>query len=156
MLPMRSDMQGLLQIVGHADGRGREFPLGGPDEEGRLHLQVAVEVGEGLVQEQERRFHDHGPGQGHALLLAARELGGVGLCAVLQVEVAEHVRDAPAGIGAGQASGAQAEGHVLEHGHAREQDVVLEDEDCRRLAGDGSVRGHGAAVGPIQPGDDVQ
>ena len=66
-------------IVGHVDRRVAELVVQPADLETHLLAQIGVEVGQRLVEQQDLRLDHQGAGQGHALLLAARELAGIAL-----------------------------------------------------------------------------
>ena len=68
------DGQGLLLVVGHVNRRDLQRPLDGPDEGADLHPELRVQVGEGLVHQEQARLDHQCPGQDHSLLLPAREL----------------------------------------------------------------------------------
>ena len=82
-----------------------------------------VHGGKRLVQQQNLRLGGEGAGDGHALLLAARDLVGAALREVIESHAFEQPRgDRPAFM-----SRARGVGHVVENGHVRKQRVVLED-----------------------------
>ena len=56
--------------------------------------ELGVKVGEGLVQQEQPGVAHHGPGRGHALTLAARELGRFSLEVVFQLDDAGDPADA--------------------------------------------------------------
>ena len=84
----------------------------------------AVEVGERLVEQEQRGRGRERTGQGDALLLAARELVRMALAGIRQADQRQHLRDAPMLLGVGQA--AQPEGHVARRVQVRKQRVLLE------------------------------
>src|SRR3954463_5797289 len=65
--------QRLELVVGDEHRRGAGGPEDPHDLGADLEPQVVVEAGEGLVEEQDRRFGGQGPGQRHALALATGE-----------------------------------------------------------------------------------
>ena len=67
-----------------------------------------------LVEHQQGRVHGQRPSDGDALLLAARELGGIGRGAVLQADLAEQL--------AGSLLGRPA--RLAQHPHRRQRDVL--------------------------------
>ena len=124
-------------------------------------LQVAVEGGERLVEQQDRRLDGERPGQRHALLLAARELARQALAEGAELDHVEHAVDAPSDLGAALAAGAQPIGHVLDHRHVREEGVVLEDDADialvgRQMVDAGAVDQHAAAGLADEARDDAQ
>ena len=68
--------QGLGLVMGDVDGGDADLALQALELDAHLLAQLGVEVGQGLVQEQQARGLDDGAGQGDALLLAARQAGG--------------------------------------------------------------------------------
>ncbi len=64
-----------------------------------LHLEAGqrVECGEGLVEQEEPGFARQGPGQGHALGLAARQRAGPGVGTLLETDLAQRVDGRRAG-----------------------------------------------------------
>ena len=108
--------RGVLEVVGHQQGGEAQLPEEIEQLGAHLRARVGVEGGERLVEEQHGRVARHGPGQAHALALAARQaprprVGQVGDAEPLQQLVGPR---------------ATGEGHVLAHGHVREQRVLLE------------------------------
>src|SRR5207244_2803834 len=89
--------------------------------------ELEVERTQRLVQEQQLGLVDEGPGQGHPLLLASRELRGLAALESREVDQAKGLPDPPFDLGAADLLPTQAEGHVLEHVEVREQSVGLED-----------------------------
>ena len=89
---------------------------------------VAVEVAGRLVGEDQRGFGDERPGDGDALLLAARQLGRLVVEPVAQAEPLEGRRGARRALAARDALVEQGRGDVVERRRARQQVVRLEDE----------------------------
>jgi hypothetical protein len=123
--------------VGDQDDRavvGREVALElGPD----VDPGAGVERGHRLVEQEQPRVAGQRAGEGDALRLAARELGGTSVGEVAQAEACEP----PGRLGPrrrppapGDATGVR---HVVPHGQVREEAVVLEDDaDAALLDGD--------------------
>ncbi|MNZ92751.1 hypothetical protein D3C78_1117860 [compost metagenome] len=84
--------------------------------------QLDVEVGEGLVEQQQARLRRQRAGQGHALLLAAGQFMGIALAQGAEIDQLEHLGGDALALGVL----ADAEGDVLGHRQVREQRVVLE------------------------------
>ena len=82
--------QGFFLVVGDIHRGNAHLLLDVFDGVAHLHTQLGVQVGQGFVHQQHLGMDDDGPGQGHALLLAAGELGGH---AVFQVTDLHHVQD---------------------------------------------------------------
>src|SRR5512132_3013890 len=155
--------QGLQGVVGDQQP--------GAVEGGQVAAQVAADLGAGggveggqrLVQQQQPRLADHGPGQGDPLRLAARQgprpRPGVGG----QADPLQPGGGSAAGLGPVDAAGPQPEGDVLQRRQVREQQVVLEHEPDRPLLGrhrvaagdvvqDQAVEYHPAPLQGDQPG----
>ena len=84
----------------------------------RQHLadQLGVERRRHLVEEQQRRPVDQGPGDGHPLLLAAGELVGVHRGLLRQADAGEHLARPGLRLGARHAvHPLGGEGDVVEH-----------------------------------------
>ena len=105
-----------------------------------------VEGGQGLVQQQQPRLPDHGPGQRDPLGLAAGQGPGPGAGVGGQADPVQPGGGPAAGLGPAQAAGAQPEGDVLQRRQVREEQVVLEHEADRPLLG----RHPGAGLGVLQ------
>ena len=122
---------------------------------------LGVERAEGLVEEQHLRLHGERPGQGHALALAAGELGGEAAGEAVELDQLQQLVDPVGDLGLLPLADLEPEGDVVEHGHVLERGVVLEDEAdaalLRRLAGRVLAvdRDH-AAVELLEPGDRPQ
>src|SRR5687767_9223999 len=73
------DRERLLLIVSHENCRYPEPLLQGSQFVAHAKADVAVKIGEGLVQQQHRRLDDQRSGQSYALLLSAGQLSGFSL-----------------------------------------------------------------------------
>ena len=149
--------------MGDDDGGGAEvaqkrrgFPADGV-------AQALVEVGEGLVHQEQRRLRGKGAGKGYALLLAARQHVRVTILEMADAEPRERVVRPLHGGPSRHAP--QAEEDILAGRQVREQGVVLEhepdvailrlDEGPRR--GDHpSVDRHRAGIRVLHAGDDPE
>ncbi len=152
---------GLDLIVGHVHHGGLEAALQVDELGTRLHPELGVKVGQGLVHQEHRGATHDGPGQRDPLALSARELGRPTIEELLE---AEH----PARLGHGRVSFvlrdptvAQRELDVPAHGHVRVERVALEHHGHVSVAGldvgdVGAGDGHGARVGHVEPGDHAQ
>ena len=90
------------------------------------HLRV--ERARRLVKEHDLRLHHERADDGHALLLAAGELDGVGLRAVAEPDALEKRMCLLLGLGLRHVLDMDGrEGHVVEDGHVREEVEMLED-----------------------------
>ena len=96
----------------------------------QLHLlaQRGIQVRQRFIQQQHVGFDHQRPGQGHALLLAARHLLGQAVGVLGQAHPRQCLAHAAGGVGFVHLAHLQPEGHVLRHGHVREQGIVLEHE----------------------------
>ena len=101
----------------------------------QLGAHLGVEGAEGLVEEQHLGLDGQGPGQGHALALAARELGGVALAQVGQPDQLEQLVDPGLDLGLGPLADLEPEGHVAPDREVAEGGVVLEAEADAAVAG---------------------
>src|SRR6187455_2098961 len=93
---------GERKVVRHQHDGGAEVPV---ELEHQLHdglARGAVEVAGGLVREQDARLVREGARERHALLLAARELGGVVVTTLAQPDAREQVVGARRAIAAGE------------------------------------------------------
>ena len=97
------------------------------DLEAHLLAQVRVEVAEGLVQQQHLGVGHQGPGQGHALLLAAGELRGIALPEGAQPHLVQHALYRGLGMGWRFRPELERVGRVGAHSEVRPDRVVLED-----------------------------
>jgi hypothetical protein len=95
----------------------------------RLLAEQGVEVGEGLVEQDEVRLRGEGAGEGHALLLPPREVLGL---PVLKAAEAHHLQGLPgADLRLGPGRPVEPERDVVEHRQVREEGVVLKDDADR-------------------------
>ena len=125
--------------MGHDHHRGAAL---GDLAHGVEHLygELGVQCARGLVEEDDVGVERHGARYGHALLLAARELGGVGIELVAHADEPKLLAGLLLGLLSGDAAArAQPFGDVAENGPVPEQVVVLEHEagalaDLRDLA----------------------
>ena len=117
--------EGFHLVVGDEQCRG----IGGFEDVahlvGEALAQFDIEVGERLVEQQELGAGRQGTCQGHALLLAARELVRCALGRLREANAGQGFLHTGRLLGGGQVL--QAKGHVLCHVHVREQGVVLKD-----------------------------
>jgi hypothetical protein len=125
--------------VGHEDHRGPEAFLQPLEFHAHLVAQEGVQIGERLVEEEDARLDDEGPGQGHALLLPTRELAGVPGPQRAEPDELERALDPCSQLGLRHPAPPQAEGDVLEHRHVREERIGLKHE-ADIAAVDGNAR----------------
>ena len=117
----------LLLVVGHVDERDPDLLLDPLELDLHLLAELEVEGAERLVEEEDRRPVDQGPGEGDPLRLAAGDLGRLARLKAGQLDELEHLGHAALDLGALDALPAQPERDVLEDRQVREQGVVLED-----------------------------
>ena len=152
------EIEGLLLIVRHVKRRDPE-PLekaaelrAGPFAEGR------IEVGEGLVEEEEGWFDRQCPSQCDTLLLTAGKLLHPPVHVADKVNAGERRVDEPSELARLRAPGLESERDVLEHGKVWEERVALEDHPEAAFLGrpSGHVRSpeeYPAGVRRLEAGD---
>ena len=141
---------GLLVVVGHDDGGDAQLFLDALDLHLHLHPELGVQVGKGLVQQQDGGTGHQGTSQGHTLLLAAGELPGITLVHTGELYQGEHVLHPLPDLLLGQLLELQTKGHVFKNRHVGEQRVILEENaDIAAVGRDG---GHIFAVHQDLPG----
>src|SRR3954447_5650043 len=155
------DLEGLLLVVGDEHGGHVHLVVQAPEPVAQLLAHLGVEGAEGLVEEQDGRLHRQRPSEGHALALAARELGREPIGQMVEVHELEQFAHALAHLGLGPLADLQPERHVLGHGEVLEGGVVLEDEADVALLGRqvgriGAFDGDLAGVGGLEARDDAQ
>jgi hypothetical protein len=106
-------------IVGDDHGGASLFPRELGDEPVDQPGVLAVELARGLVGEEEAGAVGDRGAHGHALLLAARELGGARAGALAQPDALEHRVRPPRPLGARDADQAELERHELAGGELR-------------------------------------
>jgi hypothetical protein len=131
------------------------------DLRAHLHPQLGVEVGQRLVHQEHLRLADDRPAHGHALALAARQLLGLAVQQVAELQHVGDLGDPAVDLGLVHAPDAQAVGDVVGHAHVRVERVGLEHHgDVAVLGGEGVdhpvADAHGAAADVLQPGDHAQ
>ena len=118
---------GLGLVVGHVDGGRVQALLQARDGGAHLDAQLGVEVGERLVHEEGLRLAHDRAAHGHALALAAGEVGGLAVEVRLEVEDLGRLGHAAVDLVGLLLAQLQREAHVVAHAHVRVQGVVLED-----------------------------
>ena len=126
---------------------------------------LGVERAERLVEQQHARLDGQRAGEGHTLALPTRELRGIAIGELRELDEVEQIADALGDRVTRGSLGAlprpQAVADVVGHRHVLEERVVLENEadlallhrDARRV---GAAEDDAARVGALQPGDDTQ
>ncbi|MCY1366601.1 hypothetical protein D9M69_535050 [compost metagenome] len=126
-----------------------------------FHAQLGVQVGQRLVEQEQLRVARQRPAHGHALALAARELGRAAVQQVLDLQHARHLVDALVAIGLGHLAHLQREADVVGHRHGRVERVALEHHGDVALGGRHTdhvlARDVQLAFGRLfEPGNDVE
>ena len=101
----------------------------------QVFAQLGVEGAERLVEEQHPGPQHQRPGQGHPLLLAARELAGTAPGQAGEPDELQRLAHLPLGPLLRDLRKPQPEAHVVGHRQMREQRVALEDGVDRTLLG---------------------
>ena len=152
--------QCLLPVVGHEHRGHLRIPQQLAHLGAHLAPQGGVQVGEGLVQQQDRGLGGQCPGQRHPLLLAAgKGVGGAALHTrqVYQIQRLGHL--------GGPLAAGDPVAHVAGHIQVGEQRPVLEHHAHMAVLGPnpgaaavhcGSVQADLPLIGPLQPGDEPQ
>src|SRR3990167_1737998 len=104
---------GLGLVVCDVSHRERQALLQRADLFAHLTAQAGVEVGQGLVEQQHLGLQHQRTGQGHALLLAAREFTGQAVVIAHQAHAAQRLHGLGACLLLGLARHAQAVHHVF-------------------------------------------
>jgi hypothetical protein len=120
-----------------------------------LAAQRGVEIGEGLVEQEDARLTHDRAADGHALPLTAGELARRAIEHRGEGEGGRRGVDAIGDLGGGQLSQLEREGHVLAHGHVRVERVALEDHGDVALRG-GDVVDDAAADPELAGGDRLE
>eukprot|EP01137_Pigoraptor_chileana_P011266 Opistho-2@61855 len=142
----------MLGRVGHHD-QGRAFVVELPQDAHDLVAMQAVEVAGGLVGQQQGRLGDDGSRDGHALLLAARELAGPVPGPVADAQPLHRLGHALLLLARRQPAVLQCQGDVLGHAQVVDQVEALEHEPDAAAAQPVQPRfgptGHVLAVEPV-------
>ena len=156
---------GLCLVVRDVDDRDAVFLLDLLDLKAHALAQLGVEVGERLIQQQQRRLCHQRAGERHALLLAAGELAGDAVGVLNQVHGGEHALHLLADGRLVLLLDGQRVGDVVKDRHVRPDGIGLEDHADVALfrlekdlaAGDDAVVEEHAAGGRLfEAGDDAQ
>ncbi len=122
------DFHGLLLIVRDEDGGDVQIVVQADQPFAEFLPDFGVHRAERFVEQQDVRLGGEGAGDGHALALPAGELVRMPLFQALEAEKFEQFLDTRFAIFALPVFDFQAEGDVIEDGHALEEGVVLEHE----------------------------
>jgi hypothetical protein len=134
---------GLRLVVRHVDRGDLEGVVQAADLEAHLLAQIGVEVAERLIEQQHLGLDHDGARQGHTLLLAARQLGGIASLEIAHLDHVEDGVDPAVDLGARQLAHLQAEADILAHRHVRPDGVALEDHRHAPLLGRHDARRRG-------------
>ena len=148
-------------VVGHVHGGRAQAALDARHLGAHLDAQLGVEVRQRLVHEERRRVAHDGAAHGHALALATRQVRGLAVEVLLEVEDARGLLDLLVDLLLGHLGELEREAHVVAHRHVRVQRVVLEDHRdvavLRRLLVDHLAADQQLAVGDVlEAGDHPQ
>ena len=153
--------QGLFLVVGDEDEGNAQFLF--DLDEFQLHTapQFAVQGAQRFVQEQDPRLIDDGPGDGHALLLAAGQVDDVGMFIAVEVDQFQGIADLVADIIAGLAVDFRTEGDIFGDVHMGKKRIILEHRidlaPVRRQLGDiGSLKEDAPFIRRLKTGDEAE
>ena len=127
--------QRLFLVVRHHDRGDAEPPLQPADLEAQRLAHPRVERGQRLVEQEQGGLRRERAGQRHALLLAARELGGILVLVVPEPHQREELVDAAVDLRARRAAPLEPVGDIARDGEVREQRIRLEDDAVVSLGG---------------------
>ena len=147
--------------MGHVDDRRVEILVEPLDLGSHLHAQLGIEVGQRLVHQEDGGIADQRAAERDALLLAARQLPGLALEKVGDVEHARCVAHLLVDLGRRHPAHLQREGEVLVDRLVGVERVVLEHHRDVPVLGievvDDAVADHDVAAGDRnEPGDEVE
>ena len=83
--------QRLVLVVGHEDEGDADVALQALELDLHLFAQLEVERAERLVEQEHLRLDDEGAGEGDALPLAARQLGGLAVAVLVEAHLRERL-----------------------------------------------------------------
>ncbi len=152
---------GLDLVVGHVDRGRAHFPLELLELVARRGAQLGVEVGERLVEQEDRGLAHQRARQRHPLALAARELAGLALQERIDPEQLRGPGDLAVDLVLRGPLGLQGKGDVAADGEVRVEAVALEHHGDaaaarRHLVDRPAVDLDRARGRLLEPGDDPQ
>jgi hypothetical protein len=158
--PVR-DGERLFLVVGDVDRRDAQLALQQPDLLAHLDPELGVEIGQGLVHQQQFGLDDDRAGEADALLLAAGELRRETLRERAETHAVERRGDLARDLILADAARPQPVGDVVEDRHMRKDGVVLEHHaevaTMRRLGIDrAAADAHRPGILMQEAGDDAQ
>ena len=153
--------QRLLLVMRDVDHGGAEAALQLLQLDLHVLAQLLVQRAERLVHQDHRRLEHDRPGQRHALLLPAGQLGRLARGVAVELHHGQRAADLFVPLGPADAAGAQRKGDVLGHRHVRKQRVALEHHRdaalVRRHAGEVALAHHEpAGIRLLEPGQHHQ
>ena len=110
-------------VVGHKQGGGPGGLENAAHFMGQALAQIHIQVGKGLVEQQQPGLGRQRPGQCHTLLLPARELVRMQMAGLSQTHQCQHLLDTRKPLGGRQVR--QAKAHIARHVQVRKERVVL-------------------------------
>ncbi len=145
-------------IVGDVHGGDAEPPLQRGDLGAGLDAQLGVEVGQRFVHQEDLGLADDGAPHRHPLALPARQLGGLAIEVVGDIEDRRRLADASHPLLLLDALDLEMEADVLGDGHVRVERVRLEHHRdvavAGRQVGDFAIADeHGSFVDRLEPGE---
>ena len=114
-------------VVRDVDGGGAQALVKSLDFRAHLAAQLGVEIGQRLVEQEDARVAHDGAAHRDALALAAGQLPRAALEQFADAQDVGRRRDAALDLALCVFAQAQAERHVLRHGHVGVERIVLED-----------------------------
>ena len=111
--------------MGDVDGGDAKLALDATDLGAQLHPNLGVQRRQRLVEQQNLGVDRQGPRQRHPLLLSARELMGIALAEIRQMDDVEHLGDGALDVGRRLAGDLQPEADVVGDCHVGEQGIGL-------------------------------
>ncbi len=129
------DGHGLVLVVRNQDKGQAQLLLQAPKLHLHLGPQLGIEGAHGLVEQKHLGFIHQRPGQGHPLLLAARELVGQPLGEALELQHLQPIPHPPLHLGLAHAAALEAKGDVFPHRQVGKKGVALKHGIDRALVG---------------------
>ena len=120
------ERHGLDLVVGDVDDGGLQFLVEARDLDAHVHPQLGIEVGQGLVEQEDLRIAHDGAADGDALTLAARELLGIAIKQRVERQDFGGLVHLPGDLVLGHFGKAQRKAHVVAHRHMRVKGIGLE------------------------------
>ena len=141
---MAGDAEHVGDVMADQDRREAELAARLVNKRQHRGLADGIKPGGRLVEKDDPRLRNQGPGQGDALLHAAGNLGRVFVQDVRQLQALGHGPHTVARLGLAQAQGlAQGQGNILGHRHGVEKRHVLKHVTAPAAKGPALVAAHG-------------